>query len=88
MRARNVAPEVVAHVQRLIDWYEEGAEINQNALHLLTAADQETRQGSEGRSWRGSEKAHYQTVQRLNQNGRELREQMSQRYGLDFPELL
>ncbi len=88
MRARNVDPEVAAHVYQLIDWYEEGAEINQQAMHLLTEASQQSRQGSEGRSWKGSEKAHYQAVQRLNQQGRELQQRMSQRYGVDFPELL
>jgi len=88
MRARNVDPEVVAHAQQLIDWYEEGAEINQHAMHLLTEATQQSRQGSEGRGWQDSEKAHYRGAQRLNQNGRELRQRMSQRYGVDFPPLL
>lgn len=88
LRHPNVDPEVVAHVQRLSDWYEEGTEINQDAMHLLTEASQEQRQGAAGRNWKESEKAHYETVQRLNQQGSQLRQRMSKRYGIEFPAML
>jgi len=88
LRHHNVDPEVVAHVQRLVDWYEEGTEINQDAMHLLTEASPEQRRGAAGRNWKESEKAHYETVQRLNQQGSQLQQRMTQRYGIEFPPML
>lgn len=88
LKARNVDPEVASHVQHLIVWYEEGAELNQHATHLLNDASDEERKGSEGRSWQDAEKDHYESVQRLNQRGQALRKRMTQRYGIDFPALL
>ncbi len=88
LKARNVDPEVAAHVQHLIVWYEEGAELNQHATHLLTEASDKDRKGSEGRGWQDAEKAHYESVQRLNQRGEELRQRMTRRYGIDFPAML
>ena len=55
---------------------------------LLNDADEDTRRGHAGTSWGESEKQHHKSVDSLNRRGDELRDQMIERYGIEFPDLL
>jgi len=73
--------------QEIADWYEEGASLNGEATFLLNEADPNTRRGAQGKSWEKSEHAHQKRCEEINRHGAALRKKLSQKYGLDFPEL-
>jgi hypothetical protein len=84
---RGVDAEVVAIGREIADWYKDGITANANAQHLLSQANEATRKGAAGKSWRGSEEQHRLRCLEINRQGAELRERMSAKYGEAFPPL-
>lgn len=82
-----VDPDVVALGGDIAAWYERGAQLNDRANYLLNQASDDTRRGQMGHNWGDSEKAHNASVAEINRRGDTLRLQMSQKYGLKFPDL-
>ena len=83
-----VDPEVVRHAGDIAAWYARGNELNSTGSFLLNDADDATRKGEAGTAWGESEKHHHKSVGDLNRRGDELREELTQRYGIEFPDLL
>jgi len=83
-----VDPDVAAFAVELEHWYAEEASLGQNAGTLIRSSDIAARKGAAGNSWRGKEEAHRAKCDELNQRGVLLRQQMSDKYDLPFPELL
>jgi hypothetical protein len=82
-----VDPEVVKLSADIANWYEQGTQLNNKADYLLNHADPNTRRGQTGKSWADSEKSHQASVQEINRRGDRLERELSQRYGLTFPDL-
>jgi hypothetical protein len=84
---RSVDEEVVGIGREIAQWYQSGVTANANAQHLLAQADEATRKGAAGKSWRSSEEQHRQQCLEINRKGAEVRGRMSAKYGQDFPPL-
>lgn len=82
-----VDPAVVRLSQDIANWYAAGARLNDTAGYLLNRASANTRRGQTGKNWADSEKAHNANVQEINRRGDQLRAELSQKYGLAFPDL-
>lgn len=85
--AKNVDPIVANLARGIADWYEQGAKLNDQAMHLFVKADPATRRGPLGQSWSTAEKQHQNEVKLLNRRGDTVRRQMIIKYGLAFPDL-
>jgi hypothetical protein len=84
---RGVDAEVVGIGREIADWYRDGIAANANAQQLLSQADEATRKGAAGKSWRSSEEQHRMRCLAINRKGAEIRQRMSAKYGEEFPPL-
>ena len=84
---KNVDPLVANLAGDIAAWYESGAKINDQATFLMTEADPSARRGPLGESWKTAERQHRMEVDLLNRRGDALREQMTAKYGVAFPDL-
>ncbi|MBX3415265.1 MAG: hypothetical protein KF708_21450 [Pirellulales bacterium] len=87
LSTKNVDPQVVALGGEIAAWYEAGAANNGEATYLLNEADADTRRGGRGKSYEKSEHEHRKQCEEINRKGDALRDKMSKKYGLDFPDL-
>jgi len=79
--------EAVQLARDIADWYEQGAEINDQAEFLYHRGSVAQRKGSLGQSWAAAEKQHNAAVDALNRRGDALRDKLSRKYGLEFADL-
>lgn len=82
-----VDPQAVALGREITAWYKQGITTSQTAESLLGSSDIAARQGSAGQSWSTSEKQHREACLAINSRGEQLRQQLSRKYGLQFPPL-
>ena len=67
-------------------WYAKGLEISLQAQTLMNS-DSQTRRGTAGLQWRAAEMKHNADVAAVNQQAAAVRKVLTEKYGVDFPEL-
>ncbi|MBN1854782.1 MAG: hypothetical protein JW829_18765 [Pirellulales bacterium] len=82
-----VDPDVCRQAQTIAQWYSQGAELSHRAIQLLESGSRSLRQGAEGKKWKADEHQHLDELNLINHRSDILRGQMSDRYGLPFPDL-
>ncbi len=85
--ADGVDAKVLSLGEDLAKWYENGRDVAEQGMHLLTKATTEERQGSPGKQYQAAERALTKQVNEINSDGERVRQAMSQKYGLDFSSL-
>lgn len=83
---KDVDRDVLKLAGRLLQWYQNGVEVARDGRKLL-ASSISTRKGVKGQAYRNAEKKHAATVTRINSDASTVRDQMSRKYALGFPEL-
>ena len=87
MNTASVDPEALEIGQEIRQWYAQGVELNRQGTQLHRSANKQQRQGATGQSWADASKHHNQSVAEINRRGDRLREKLSEKYGLAFPDL-
>ena len=82
-----VDPDVISLAREIVGWYRQGIANSQMAQSLLQSSDIASRQGQPGQDWQTAEKQHREQCLQINHHGEQLRESLSQKYGLAFPKL-
>jgi hypothetical protein len=80
-----IDPQVANIGREIAAWYDEGIANSRSAESLLGSDDIAARQGAAGQGWSSSEKSHREKCLAINRRGEQLRQELSRKYGLEFP---
>jgi len=81
-----VDPSVTRLGSQLAVWYDDNVKVAQAGGNLL-GADAASRQGQAGKHYQADERSLQRDVTTINREAEQIRRKMSQKYGLDFPQL-
>jgi hypothetical protein len=79
-QAANIGREIAA-------WYDQGIANSKGAESLLGSDDVAARQGAAGQGWSATEKQHREQCLAINRRGAQLRQELTRKYGIEFPPL-
>jgi hypothetical protein len=82
-----VDPQAAAIGRDIAAWYDQGVANSRNATSLLGSDDVAARQGAAGQGWSSAEKQHREQCLAINRRGAQLRQELSRKYGIEFPAL-
>ena len=82
----NVDARAIETATDVRNWYAKGLEISLQAQTLMNS-DSQTRRGTVGLQWRAAEMKHNGDVAAVNQRAARVQKELSDKYGLQFPEL-
>jgi hypothetical protein len=87
LNTKGVDPQAVSIGREIAAWYDQGIANSRSAESLLGSDDTAGRQGAPGQSWSSAEKQHREACLVINRRGEQLRQELTQRYGITFPAL-
>jgi hypothetical protein len=87
LNTKGIDPQAAGIGREIAAWYEKGVANSRQAESLLGSDDVAARQGAAGQGWSSAEKQHREECLAINRRGEQLRQELTRKYGLEFPAL-